>query len=198
MCISFNLRNESRGPLAVKISVGRVNALTDLRQNMSAKGTQDYLPIGEQSGQLGDFPSLFPMNRLMVHTMNLGGWTEFQPHLVSCIVNRSSCYFHQVTISPLEFVAMPLGKGYTVEEQVNETDNVNGIQIDVFPKYDATRFELGRNVNMYKTARQLGLEVGESIQLTPRWSAILKNGLSCVVNPQHQLLSLWLMTDLEI
>jgi hypothetical protein len=47
--------------------------------------------------------------------------------------------------------------------------NVGGIQIDVFPKYDTTGIKfahLGRDVSMYKTARQLGLKVGESIQMT--------------------------------
>jgi hypothetical protein len=40
------------GSFAVKISVGGVNALTGLPQNVSAAGKQDYLPIGGASGQL--------------------------------------------------------------------------------------------------------------------------------------------------
>jgi hypothetical protein len=47
--------------------------------------------------------------------------------------------------------------------------DVGGIQIDVFPKYD-TMIEFkrrGRDINIYKTARQLGLGVGNSIQMIP-------------------------------
>jgi len=52
MWMSFQLRNHSRDLCAVKISVGGVNALTGLPQNVSAKGKQDYLPIGGENGQL--------------------------------------------------------------------------------------------------------------------------------------------------
>ncbi|KIJ10347.1 hypothetical protein PAXINDRAFT_102032 [Paxillus involutus ATCC 200175] len=73
-----------------------------------------------------------------------------------------------------QFVAMPLGKGYTAEGQVTGAENVGGIQIDVFPKYDSTRIKfarLGCDVSMYKTARQLGLRVGDPIQMKPlRWT----------------------------
>ena len=46
---------------------------------------------------------------------------------------------------------------------------MGGIQIDVFPKYDTNiKFDHeGRNLNLYKTARQLGIRVGASIQMTP-------------------------------
>jgi len=82
-----------------------------------------------------------------------------------------------------QFVAMPLGKGYTVEGQVTGRENVGGIQIDVFPKYDTTGIEfayLGRNLNMCQTPRQLGLKVGQSIQLkSQRWSVGLRSGDRC-------------------
>ncbi|KIJ09948.1 hypothetical protein PAXINDRAFT_172288 [Paxillus involutus ATCC 200175] len=132
--MSFKVRNWSH-PLAVKISVGGVNALTGLPQNVSAKGKQDYLPI--------------------------------------------------------EFVAMPLGKGYTVEGQVTGAENVGGVQIDVFPPYETPRIQfghLGRTVTVLKSARQLGIKMGETIELTSHWSAVLKNGSSCLVNPEHSII----------
>ncbi|KIJ11855.1 hypothetical protein PAXINDRAFT_15306 [Paxillus involutus ATCC 200175] len=153
MWMSFNLRNEGQNSLAVKISVGGVNALTGLPQNDGISTSPGVvrrtlcLPV----------VSSFPLDNYL----------------------------------PLEFVAMPLGKGYTVEGQVTGAENVGGVQIDVFPKYDTPKMEfvhLGRTVNMFKTARQLGIKVGESIQLTSRWSAVLKNGSSCVVNPGHSII----------
>ena len=52
--------------------------------------------------------------------------------------------------------------------------NVGGVQIDVFQKYDTNVgfTHLGRDVNMYKSARKLGLNLGESVQMVPhteRW-----------------------------
>ncbi|KAF8550289.1 ubiquitin-domain-containing protein, partial [Imleria badia] len=129
MWMSFNVPDEQG--LAVKISVGGVNALTGLLQNVSAAPKQDYLPIGGQNGQL---------------------WLD------------------GISTSPgvvRQFVAMPLGKGYTVEGQVTRAENAGGIQIDVFQKYDTNvNFtHLGCNVSMYKSARKLGLKVGESVEM---------------------------------
>jgi len=61
---------------------------------------------------------------------------------------------------------MPLGKGYTTEGQVTGAENIGGIQIDVFPKYDTfgiSSAHLECDVGMHKTARQLGLQARESI-----------------------------------
>ncbi|KIJ11830.1 hypothetical protein PAXINDRAFT_101511 [Paxillus involutus ATCC 200175] len=156
MWMSFRPRD--REPLAVKISVGGVNALTGLPQNVSAEGKQDYLPIGGPTGQL---------------------WLD------------------GISTSPgvvRQFVAMPLGKGYTVEGQVTGAENVGGIQIDVFPKYDTTKIKfahLGYDISLYETSRQLGLKVGESIEMTSYLSSVvLKNGSSCVVNPYHSTIEL--------
>ncbi|KIJ09958.1 hypothetical protein PAXINDRAFT_86715, partial [Paxillus involutus ATCC 200175] len=138
MWMSFVLGDGSPDPLAVKINVGGVNVLTGLPRNVSAKGRQDYLPIGRRREQL---------------------WLD------------------GISTSPgviRQFVAMPQGKGYTTEGQVTGAEvhlllfNVGGIQIDVFPKYDSTRVKfahLGCDVSMYKTARQLGLRVGDPIQM---------------------------------
>ncbi|KAF8547913.1 hypothetical protein OG21DRAFT_829509 [Imleria badia] len=79
MWMSFNYPDERS--LAVKISVGGVNALTGLPQNVSATTKQDYLPVGGQSGQM---------------------WLD------------------GISTSPgvvRQFVAMPSGKGFTVEGQ---------------------------------------------------------------------------------
>ncbi|KAF8837956.1 hypothetical protein BDN67DRAFT_132714 [Paxillus ammoniavirescens] len=157
MWMSFRAksRHGNQNPLAVKISVGGVNALTGLPQNVSAKGKQDYLPIGGKDGQQ---------------------WLD------------------GISTSPgvgRQFVAMPLGKGYTIEGQVTGAENVGGVQIDVFPQYDIPKMQfghLGCTVNIFKTARQLGIKMGESIQLTSRWSAVLNNGSSYVVNPEHSII----------
>ncbi|KAF8836046.1 hypothetical protein BDN67DRAFT_365035 [Paxillus ammoniavirescens] len=173
MWMSFRLRDRDLDPLAVKISVGGVNALTGLPQNVSAEGKQDYLPIGGASGQL---------------------WLD------------------GISTSPgvvRQFVAMPLGKGYTVEGQVTGAEvrfllfcrlcfmsfqNFGGIQIDVFPKYDTTKIKfahLGYDISLYKTSRQLGLKVGESIEMTSYLSSVvLKNDSSCDVNPHHSTIKL--------
>ena len=50
MWMSFNALNQQG--LAVKISVGGVNALTGLPQNAGASPQQDYLPIGGPDGQM--------------------------------------------------------------------------------------------------------------------------------------------------
>ena len=50
MWMSFNVPNKQG--VAVKISVGGVNALTGLPQNVSATPKQDYLPIGGLNGQM--------------------------------------------------------------------------------------------------------------------------------------------------
>ena len=50
MWMSFDVPDK-RG-LAVKVSVGGINALTGLPQNLSATPKQDYLPIGGKNGQM--------------------------------------------------------------------------------------------------------------------------------------------------
>ncbi|KAF8837343.1 hypothetical protein BDN67DRAFT_909423, partial [Paxillus ammoniavirescens] len=158
MWMSFQLRTWDRDLLAVKVSIGGVNALTGLPQNTSAKGKQDYLPIGREEGQL---------------------WLD------------------GISTSPgvvRQFVAMPLGKGYTAEGQVTGAEDVGGIQIDVFPKYDTFGIKfahLGHDVNMYKTSRQLGLKVGESIQMTP----YPKLGRCVDFHHPHPLPSKWIVLD---
>ncbi|KAF8552463.1 hypothetical protein OG21DRAFT_1486212 [Imleria badia] len=145
MWMSFNVLDKQS--CAVKISVGGVNALTGLPQNVSATPKQDYLPIR-------------------------GG---------------SRTWLDGISTSPgvvRQFVTMPLGEGYTVEGQ-----KVGGIQIDVFQKYDTNVgfTHLGCDVNMYKSARKLGLKVGESVLMVPhRYGrhAVLKKGMSYAVNQQ--------------
>jgi len=91
---------------------------------------------------------------------------------------------------------MPLGKGYTVEDQVTGTEDIGGIQIDVFPMYDTTGIHFnheGRDLNVYKTARQLGICVGASIQMTPPIESIFLRKtpeLLSSVNPKSSHVSL--------
>ncbi|KAF8837974.1 hypothetical protein BDN67DRAFT_1013451 [Paxillus ammoniavirescens] len=180
MWMSFGHWGGHLGPVAVKVSVGGVNALTGLPQNA-----------------IVSFFPFFANEEFSVTYLQLR-WLD------------------GISTSPgvvRQFVAMPLGKGYTVEGQVTGTDvrfllfvrlwlmafqDVGGIQIDVFPKYDTTRIRfahLGRDVSMYKTARQLGLRAGESIQMRPyRWSIILTKGSSSsssfVVSPKLSTIEL--------
>ncbi|KAF8551886.1 hypothetical protein OG21DRAFT_1512207 [Imleria badia] len=92
-----------------------------------------------------------------------------------------------------QFVAMPLGKGYTVEGQVTGAEDVGGIQIDVFQKYDTNVgfTHLGCDVNKNKSARKLGLKVGESVQIPSHTGSavVLKKGTSHAVN-QHSVIEL--------
>ncbi|KAM6493413.1 hypothetical protein JOM56_011547 [Amanita muscaria] len=128
-CEAMWMSFKSDNPVAVKVSVGGVNALTGLPQNESKNGVQDYLPVGGNRGQL---------------------WLD------------------GISVAPgivRQFVAMPLGKGYTVEGQVTGTEDIGGIQIDVFPLYH-TAFKVKhgeRELNVYKTPKQLGLGPGSHI-----------------------------------
>ncbi|KAF8547915.1 ubiquitin-domain-containing protein [Imleria badia] len=148
MWMSFKVPDQRNR--AVKISVGGVNALTGLPQNVSATPKQDYLSVGGQNGQL---------------------WLD------------------GISTSPgvvRQFVAMPLGKGYTVEGQVTGAEDVGGIQIDVYQKYDTNVgfTHLGCDVNIKKSARKLGLRVGESVQMVPHTESavVLEKGMSHAVN----------------
>ena len=57
-------------------------------------------------------------------------------------------------LKTVQFVAMRLGHGYTVEEQLANTAN-GGIQVDVYPS-------LLKDVNFYKEARSSLLDLGKS------------------------------------
>ncbi|KAF8546836.1 ubiquitin-domain-containing protein [Imleria badia] len=144
MWMSFKVPDQRNR--AVKISVGGINALTGLPQNVSATPKQDYLLVGGENGQM---------------------WLD------------------GISTSPgvvRQFVAMPLGKGYTIEGQ-----HVGGIQIDVFQKYgrNADFTHLGHDINIYKSARKLGLKVGEFVHVVPHAKSravLLTKGASYVVN----------------
>ncbi|KAM6495380.1 hypothetical protein JOM56_008086 [Amanita muscaria] len=51
-CEAMWMSFKSNDPVAVKVSVGGVNALTGFSQNESKNGVQDYLPVGRAEGQL--------------------------------------------------------------------------------------------------------------------------------------------------
>jgi len=66
-----------------------------------------------------------------------------------------------------QFVAMKLGHGYTIEEQLAKTTN-GGIQIDVFPSLDGVvtfTHEGGRPLDLGKSPRQLGIKPNDRITL---------------------------------
>ena len=71
--------------------------------------------------------------------------------LVSCFPSPILC----TRLTAVQFVAMKLGHGYTIEEQLTNTAN-GGIQIDVYPS-------LLKDVKFYKEeARSLRLDLGKS------------------------------------
>ena len=71
--------------------------------------------------------------------------------LVSCLPSPILC----TRLTTVQFVAMKLGHGYTIEEQLTNMAN-GGIQIDVYPS-------LLKDVKFYKEeARSLRLDLGKS------------------------------------
>ncbi|KAF9523328.1 hypothetical protein CPB83DRAFT_863076 [Crepidotus variabilis] len=66
-----------------------------------------------------------------------------------------------------QFVAMPLGKGYTVESQITGKEDMGGIQIDVIPAFQsgAAFTHEGNDLNVYKTARELKIRAGEFVEM---------------------------------
>jgi len=68
----------------------------------------------------------------------------------------------------LKFVAMPLGQGYTIEEQITGEAKQGGIQIDVYPLLaSAVEFKVAskncRDISM--APRELGIVKGERISM---------------------------------
>ncbi|ETW84765.1 hypothetical protein HETIRDRAFT_425984 [Heterobasidion irregulare TC 32-1] len=90
----------------VKISVGGVNALTGVPQNASSCRKQDYLPVGGEGGQLQVLrsSSLSYSTHAAMHQLRWLDGISTAPGVVR------------------QFVAMHLGKGYTVEGQVTEAE----------------------------------------------------------------------------
>ncbi|RDB30966.1 hypothetical protein Hypma_000125 [Hypsizygus marmoreus] len=139
------------GPAAVKISVGGINALTGLPRNKPSIGKQDYLPVGGKNGQPwldGISTSPGVVRRKFCSLFN---------------ANREATE----NAERAEFVAVPLGHGHTVEGQVTGKEDVGGLQIDVFPAYSIDgKFSCGdQDLNIFKSPRQLGLKLGEVIEI---------------------------------
>jgi hypothetical protein len=75
-----------------------------------------------------------------------------------------------------QFVAMPLGSGYSVEHQVTGTD-LGGIQLQIGPrmKYDVNFHKIGPGrfkLALTQTPRELGLCLGQAIRMTEEKGAI--------------------------
>ncbi|BCS18370.1 RING finger protein [Aspergillus puulaauensis] len=81
-----------------------------------------------------------------------------------------------------QFVAMPLGSGYTVEGQISGKESFGGIQIEVIPSYERNSYtfkyrnEQGKHVGMaeYSTPRQRGLKNGDMVKITNVSSTFLE------------------------
>ncbi|OJJ63984.1 hypothetical protein ASPSYDRAFT_26018 [Aspergillus sydowii CBS 593.65] len=83
-----------------------------------------------------------------------------------------------VAVSPgvvRQFVAMPLGSGYTVEGQVSGKETFGGIQIEVIPSYECNSYTFKHRDGQDKhvdiaensTPRSRGLKNGDMIKMTP-------------------------------
>ncbi|KAL4787455.1 hypothetical protein BJX76DRAFT_363397 [Aspergillus varians] len=74
-----------------------------------------------------------------------------------------------------QFVAMPLGSGYTVEGQVSGAESFGGIQIEVIPSYDEARCTFTRSVVQgpdlpmaeHETPGDYQLKSGDIVTMTP-------------------------------
>ncbi|TFK70048.1 hypothetical protein BDN72DRAFT_568256 [Pluteus cervinus] len=68
-----------------------------------------------------------------------------------------------------QFVAMPLGMGYTVEGQVTGKEDVGGLQLDVFDEYHKqvifTRENSEGKLSLYMTPRKLGFTAGSIVYM---------------------------------
>ncbi|KAH9923627.1 uncharacterized protein B0H18DRAFT_1212143 [Fomitopsis serialis] len=66
-----------------------------------------------------------------------------------------------------QFVATPLGHGYTVEGQITGKEDIGGMQIDVFQPYPATVVfsHKGKEMNLYRSASQQGLKKNAFISM---------------------------------
>jgi hypothetical protein len=101
-----------------------------------------------------------------------------------------------ISVSPgvvRQFVAMPLGQGYTVEGQVTGKEDTGGMQIDVYPKYCSTVSFTNRNANIYKTPRQLGMAAGGILEMND-----LQLRQTEVLNPGSQIHVVATTLDVEI
>ncbi|KDQ09070.1 hypothetical protein BOTBODRAFT_37317 [Botryobasidium botryosum FD-172 SS1] len=73
-----------------------------------------------------------------------------------------------------QFVAMPLGSGYTAEGQLTGGENIGGLQFDIFKEFSTTvSFEQPSDksrvlLDIYKTPRELGLQEGDSLTMIDR------------------------------
>ncbi|KAH3745098.1 Ubiquitin-60S ribosomal protein L40 [Pelomyxa schiedti] len=109
-----------------------------------------------------------------------------------------------------QFVAMPLGSGYTVEGQLTGKEQVGGLEIRVYPRVskDFEAFSIGKPeadsmvpLDITKTPRELGLQEGDLVSLKskefmPPRPALLGDivptttnrvTFSCSVMPEFQL-----------
>ena len=85
--------------------------------------------------------------------------------LVSCHLSLILCTY----LTTVQFVAMKLGHGYTIEEQLTNTAN-GGIQIDVYPSLlgDVKFYKEGArssHLDLGKSPKELNIKTKEKINL---------------------------------
>ncbi|KAJ6588398.1 hypothetical protein B0H19DRAFT_1248064 [Mycena capillaripes] len=84
------------------------------------------------------------------------------------VVGGRQVWLDGIATEPGVFVAMKLGHGYTIEEQLSET-KIGGIQIDVFPSLRAKFYQgpsQAQGLALDKSPRQLNLKPNETITMT--------------------------------
>jgi hypothetical protein len=67
-----------------------------------------------------------------------------------------------------QFVAMPLGHGYTIEEQITGQAKQGGIQIDVYPLLASSvefKDEIGSSKDIRMCPRELQISEGRKISM---------------------------------
>src|ERR1700734_3110681 len=85
-------------------------------------------------------------------------------HLVCCLFDITKVKY----LPRLQFVAMPLGQGYTIEEQLTGQAKQGGIQIDVFSAFSSsvTFFnDRGLPLDLTLSPQQLGIVSGKYIDM---------------------------------
>ncbi|KAJ7177930.1 hypothetical protein C8R46DRAFT_1212662 [Mycena filopes] len=130
-------------------------------------------------------PSLgtFPIARAQDHTPNLPDYIKRRGGCIMPLFQREALWIEisgvggeqpwldGIATEPgvvRQFVAMKLGHGYTIEEQLSNTAN-GGLQIDVFPSLEGTvsfHNAWSESQALDKTPKDLGIVAGEKLKMS--------------------------------
>ncbi|TDL20728.1 ubiquitin-domain-containing protein [Rickenella mellea] len=88
-------------------------------------------------------------------------------------LNGGQLWLDGVSVAPgvvRQFVAMPLGQGYTVENQISGKEDVGGLQIDIFHDLDtsvlfSSQSARENGLDLFKTPRELGLTAQSTVYM---------------------------------